>query len=511
MAIIDVDSVFKVGAIFPPNTELKRLQQNRRYQAVFDGNIGIAFPDLPPRLTETVKNYKGELLDFFNPINVKFGKLIPKKYADFIFGRTPNVVHTKNSNLDKEIKKAIVKANLWNNIKKSFMDCYKFGNGISKCYNKSPIYIYEGNRTSGDAALSPIESSQWIPVLSEFDYNNVIGNIVGTVYSTDDSESKYQILIEYYKNDGSYKKEVWDCSRPEAYGRVTLQKHRKTWEGKGLLNDNPIKIFTGFSTTEDGIYGQSAYTFFYEILKEIIVRYTQIAKVIDKHAMPVMTGPTSALSTDQKTGERYFKRGDYIAISPTDGSIPVKYLEWDGKVDASFKELDYLVGLLYQMSETGAPFLDGDTDKLGFAESARALKIRHKSPIAYANAWVSQNENIIKESIKDVCKIQGFDIDEEDLEITYNLNLPEDELEKSQIFQNKVNAGFSRVEEMKRDYRMNQDGAETEFESYLEEQRKISEVGGKQTQPAQAGNGTPESVRKSNDQISSPNKSVLPQ
>ena len=434
MAIIDVDSVFQVGAVFPPNTELKRLQLNRRFEAVFNGNIATAFPDLPPRLTETVKNYKGELIDFFNPINVKFGKLIPKKFADFIFGRTPNVVHTTNSNLDKPIKQAIVKSNLWNNLKKSFMDCYKFGNGIVKCYNKSPIYVYEGNRTSGDAALSPIESIQWIPQISEFDYNNVIGNIIGTVYAVDDKKTKYQILIEYYKNDGTYRKQVWDCSIPQAYGRVTLEKLVNTWNGKSALDDNPVKIFMGFSTTEDGVYGQSAYTFFYEILKEIVVRYTQIAKVIDKHAMPVMTGPTSALATDQKTGERYFKRGDYIAISPTDGSIPVKYMEWDGKLDASFQELDHLVGLLYQMSETGAPFLDGDTDKLGFAESARALKIRHKSPIAYANAWVSQNENVIKESIKDVCKIQGLDIEAEDLEITYNLNLPEDELEQSQIF-----------------------------------------------------------------------------
>ena len=510
MAIIDVNSVFKTGAMFPPSTELKRLQLNRRYQAIFNGDIAVAFPDLPPRLTETVKDYQGNLIDFFNPINVRFGKLIPKKFADFIFGRTPSVVHTKNSNLDKEIKKAIVKSNFWNNAKKSFMDCYKFGNGISKCYNKSPIYVYNGNRTTGDAAFSPIESSQWVPIISEFDYNNIIGSIIGTVYATNDEKTQFQILLEYYKNDGSYRKEVWSCSRPQAYGRVILQEQLKTWEGKGVLDDNPVKIFTGFSTTEDGIYGESAYTFFYEILKEIIVRYTQIAKVIDKHAMPVMTGPTSALSTDDKTGERYFKRGDYIAISPTDGAIPVKYLEWDGKTDASFKELDYLVGLLYQMSETGAPFLDGDTDKLGFAESARALKIRHKSPIAYANAWVSQNENVIKESIRDVCKIQGLDIDEEDLEITYNLNLPEDELEKSQIFANKVKSGFSIVEEMKRVFRMNQDGAETEFESYLEEQKKISEASVKQTQQT-AENDTPESVRKSNDQVSSPNKTVLPQ
>lgn len=511
MAIIDIDSVFKEGAVFPPNTEMKRLQLNKKFQAVFDGNIGVAFPDLPPRLTETVKNYKGELLDFFNPINVKFGKLIPKKYADFIFGRTPSVVHTKNSNLDKDIKKAIVKANFWNNVKKNFMDCYKFGNGISKCYNKSPIYVYEGNRTSGDAALSPIESSLWIPVISEFDYNNIIGNIIGTVYAVNDEKTQYNILIEYYKNDGSYRKEVWACSNPQAFGRVTLTQQLKTWEGTSALADNPVKVFTGFTTTEDGVYGESAYTFYYEILKEIIVRYTQIAKVIDKHAMPVMMGPTSALSTDEETGERYFKRGDYIAISPTDGAIKVQYLEWDGKVDASFKELDYLVGLLYQMSETGAPFLDGDTDKLGFAESARALQIRHKSPIAYANAWVSQNENVIKQCIKDICKIEGLDIEEEDLEITYNLNLPEDNLEKSQIFNNKVNAGFSIVEEMKRDYRMNQDGAETEFASYLEEQKRINEVGGKRTQPAQVGNGTPESIRKSNDQVGSPNKSVLPQ
>ena len=510
MAIIDVNSVFKEGAIFPPNTETTRIRNYRVYKAIFDGKIEVAFPDLPERLTETLKNYKGELIDFFNPINLKFGKLIPKKFADFIFGRTPTVIHTTNSKLDKPIKKAIIKSNLWNMIKKNFMDCYQFGNGVSKCYNKSPIYIYEGNRTDGDAALAPIQYTHWLPQVSEFDYNNIIGNIIGTVYAIDDAKTQYEILLEYYNNDGTYRKEVWSCSKPQVYGRVTLGKRKQSWTGKTVLDSNSVKVFTGFSTTEDGIYGQSAYTMYYEILKEIIVRYTQIAKVIDKHAMPVMTGPTSALATDEKTGERYFKRGDYIAISPNDGSIPVKYMEWDGKLDASFSELDRLVGLLYQMSEVGAPFLDGDTDKLGFAESARALKIRHKSPIAYANAWVSQNENVIKECIADICKISGVDVDPEDLEITYNLNLPEDELEKAQIFSQKINSGFSRIEEMKRSYRMNQDGAETEFESHLKEQEQLSQNSIKNnndnTDNAKLDN--PESVRKSNDQSGSPNKAI---
>lgn len=517
MSIIDVKSLFKEGATFPPSTETLRIIENQQYKALFEGNIEMAFPKMKERLEETFVNYKGQLIDVFEPLNAKFGKLIPKKFADFMFGRTPTVIHTKESTKDKKIRECLRKSSFWNMVKKGFIDTYRYGNGVLKHYNKLPIYIYNGARTDGEPATTPVEVNTWTPQTAQFDEYNVLGNIIGTVYNTVDEGSEYEILLEYYKSDGTFEKYVFSCTPPSTYGQVTLRQLLRSWSGKTVLDDNPVKILTGFSTTEDGIYGQSAYKMYYEILKEIIVRYTQIAKVIDKHAMPVLTGPASALSTDNRTGERYFKRGDYIAISTQDSGIKPAYLEWDGKLDASFEELDRLVGLLYQMSETGAPFLDGDTDKLGFAESARALKIRHKSPIAYANAWISQNENVIKESISDLCKIGGLDIDPEDLEITYNINLPEDELEKSQIFANKVNAGFSRIEEMKRSYRMNQDGAETEFESHLKEQQELSQ--NNITNKAQndttndnaenLNNKSTESIRKSNDQIDSPNKGII--
>ena len=104
--------------------------------------------------------------------------------------------------------------------------------------------------------------------------------------------------------------------------------------------------------------------------------------------------------------------------------------------------------------------------------------------------------------------MSGLDIEPEDLDFIWHVNLPEDELEKAQIFQTKVNAGFSVVEEMKRTYGLSDSSASEEYKQHLEEVKKFKDIEQKQSD-FKTNVATNEKmiynvdeIRRSNDQIS---------
>jgi hypothetical protein len=74
-------------------------------------------------------------------------------------------------------------------------------------------------------------------------------------------------------------------------------------------------------------------------------RLVQIDYILWKHADPTVYGPEL-----EGTSDRIPFGGKYIPITsedPTPG-----YMTWDGQLESAFKELDLLLGIVYQMSET---------------------------------------------------------------------------------------------------------------------------------------------------------------
>ena len=532
VVITNLEESLKQGNLFPPVEDADRIAKYMQYDALWNNDITLAFPSTFNKLKEDMIWDDRYFKDVFNPIVVPFCKLIPKKKVDLTFGEFPVVVHTTDPKKEKEINNVLKETRFWSMIKRAALDCEIKGNGVYMVYNKEPIYISNNDTTKSEAAVRPIDPLYWTCLVDEFNPFNIKSNIIGSVTTYDNADKgkkSYKIQINAYYND-KVEERVFECSEPQPTGCVVLGKQigeTKTI-AKTPTSRNLVKVLTNYSTSADGIIGISGYESYKDIVKEIIERFTQIAKVLDKHVIPTITGPASALSEDKITGKKYFKKGAYIALSPADASIKVEYLTWDAKLESAFNEIDRLVGMLYQLSETGAPFLDGDVDKIGFAESARALKIRHKSPIAAAKAWMDDNKYVIIQSIADLCKINGVDVDWSDLEINWKINLPEDELEKAQISATKVGAKISSIVEENIRQGMDREGAEEEFKSVLEEQRKIKlntldlemknsnnanddkEKDGVDGRKFRTGatNLSAEQQRKSNDQIGSPNKPI---
>ena len=472
-----IENYIKTGKQFPPDTEAVRLSENKRYQLVFDGKFLELFPNLKDKLFMDLVNKNGEIERFVEATIPNFPSLIERKFSNLAFGKTPSISHETDGTLDKKISDALEKSNFWSAVKRAFVDSRVFGNGILDSYNTvSNLTDSYEDVEDLEPVVTTLDVNCWCPVCEDTNKSVIVGHLIGAVYKVEEaSYNGYRISITYNTNKES-KTWVYNCSTP-LFGSVTLKEMISGPVTRtGATNYNRVKVLVGFNTTTSYPYGISTFRDYYDLVAKLMNRFSQVANILDKHAMPMMSGPKSVLDYNEDTGEWTFNRSAFVGISPEDAGLDLKYVTWDAQLDACFKDINNITKLIYQMSESGADFLDDLTDNSnGFAPSARALKIRQKSPISAVNAWITENQNTIKKAVEDVCKMSGVSVKWTDLELSWTPNLPEDELEKSQIFMNKMNAGFSFVDEAMREYGMTYEGAKQEFEDKLEEGKKKSE------------------------------------
>jgi len=109
----------------------------------------------------------------------------------------------------------------------------------------------------------------------------------------------------------------------------------------------------------DSPIGQDDYEAIEPILYELNQRLSQIARILNKHSDPHMAGPETALEQDEMG--RYVFRGG-AKYFPLEAGDPIpQYITWDGKLQAAFDEIKFLVEQLFVISEV-SPVLFGMTE-----------------------------------------------------------------------------------------------------------------------------------------------------
>ena len=84
-----------------------------------------------------------------------------------------------------------------------------------------------------------------------------------------------------------------------------------------------------------------------DVLSAINDRLVQIDYILWKHSDPHMYGP----DIESSDGEQRLGGGIYIPMNPDDKTTP-GYLTWNSQLEGAFKQLDYLLSLVFQMTET---------------------------------------------------------------------------------------------------------------------------------------------------------------
>src|SRR5690606_4781633 len=79
------------------------------------------------------------------------------------------------------------------------------------------------------------------------------------------------------------------------------------------------------------------------LFDELNNRLSQIAVILDKHSDPAIAVPAGSLTEDEKGNPVFHVGRDKVfEVLGKDDVIPV-YITWDGKLDAAFKELEFLI------------------------------------------------------------------------------------------------------------------------------------------------------------------------
>ena len=108
------------------------------------------------------------------------------------------------------------------------------------------------------------------------------------------------------------------------------------------------------------------------LISELENRLIKTSRTLDKFSDPNIVGSESSINIDPDTGESDVEIGGgrFIPIGE-DGAKPY-YLVWNADLEASFKQIEFILSQLYIMSETSAACFSDI--KAGFAESGSALK-----------------------------------------------------------------------------------------------------------------------------------------
>ncbi|WP_235847609.1 phage portal protein [Paenibacillus tuaregi] len=145
------------------------------------------------------------------------------------------------------------------------------------------------------------------------------------------------------------------------------------------------------------------------VLSAINERLAQIDYILWKHSDPWMYGPDDL--DDGGEDGKVRGGGRYIPVGKEDTTPG--YLTWDSQLEGAFKELDILLGLVYQMSET-PQWLFGTTlanDKGGTGTShtdSGAIKARFMPILAKVNRIRAHVDKAFRDAIWTAMQLENY-------------------------------------------------------------------------------------------------------
>ena len=240
-------------------------------------------------------------------------------------------------------------------------------------------------------------------------------------------------------------------------GRITTRLHKLAAGNiAGLVSEEVVD--TGLDdflvvpvfnlSTSDRLTGLDDYSNLDSIVQELEIRMAQISRILDKHADPNMCGPDSALEQDPRSGQWSFRGGGkYFPVGQ--GEEPPAYVTWEGELEAAFKQLEVLMEQFYALSETSAAAF-GQL-KAGLAESGSALRRLMMAPLAKTNrirlrfdpalknVLILGSELEVAQGVRNAVKL-------EEIHITWQDGLPDDDMEETQIESTRYTAGLTSLE-----------------------------------------------------------------
>lgn len=443
-----------IGQQFPPLSELERLDMYRKNKALFENEQAIVYSEAFERISRVISNFD-EVVSY--PVIVNYQKLISLKVADLLFGEPPKIVAGEDDSKEQLTVDTIIKnTNLFNTGYEVSIDLSRYGDGLK--------YIYKnGDKGQIDVA----QPCMWFLVVDPMNIKRIVNHV--QAFERMDGEAKYLTVRIHYVGYYIEREYLLEGSRDLGAWRIKAQTKADVRFETGLKDFAIIQVSN--IITSDRVHGMDDYSDIDSIISELLVRLGQVARILDKHADPTVTGPMSALQRDAE-GQWKLKLGGYIPRD--DKNDPeAAYLVWDGQLDANFKMIEQLINFLHAISEMGSHLL-GDKNEDGGAVSGTALRFKMISPLAKVKRIAMRFKPALEKAIVLCSQLGGKDIVDltnTPISITFMDGLPNDPLEESTIMANRTGqkATMSVKRALKAYDGMSEADAENELEAIRED------------------------------------------
>lgn len=415
------------GQPWLPVSEQARMCKYRDHRRLFNAEHTEVYREAFRRIERVIGNF-GEVVSY--PVVLNYQKLISVKTADLLIGEPPIISCGEDNSVQQETVESIIEDNdFWNLTYMLALDISRYGDAL--------YYVYMGE--DGKGKIKYTQPEFWFPVVDPEDSSAVTNHVIA--YTVDvgpydingNSEKKHLVAQIHYK--GYYEQREYRLEGSNITSSWTIHSLLSTEIYQTGLDDFAVVPISNIRTT-DTIYGHDDYTDVDSIVSELQIRISQIAKILDKHASPSVSGPSSALEQDPATREWKLKMGSYF---PRDSKEDpeVNYITWDGQLEANFRHIEKLSNMLYIISEM-SPTLFSDMENAGGqVTSGTAFKLRLISPLSKV-ARIATNITPGIEKVVKLCSQLGgegiVNLSDEDISVKFRDGIPDDEKEKAEIY-----------------------------------------------------------------------------
>ena len=467
------------GEQFPPKDQdtqnrLQLYEQNKDLFHGEHGNINGIFKESMQRLKRVIGNYD-DVLSIATLLN--YNRLVSKKTADLMFGEHPFI----NLKDDKEtIEQIEDNTLLYNKFYENVIDVSRYGNGV--------FYIYDDE---GKGNFETIDPMTWFPIYDAMNKKKIAYHVIA--YVVDGSNNRKYLNVQIH-DKGQFIQRLYemDAKPVGSLGQIltslnsdlmirnnvesnTIGKLLEEQVVKTGLSDFAIQVTTNLQSS-DMCTGIDDYSDINSLICELMIRVSQISKILDKHSSPSVNAPSSAAHQDPETGEWILTMGDVFFRNSNDDP-KMEYITWDAQLDANFKQIEVLLNQLNVMSEMGSTLLGGE-DKGGSNTSGRALKFKMISPLAKIRRLTMLMEPVLKNVVKLLAELGGENIKQigdEKITIKWQDGLPNDEMEEAEIIEKRRNSGTMSIKNALMQYdNMSEEKAEEEIDEIQDEESQMN-------------------------------------
>ena len=382
-----------------------------------------------------------------------YPRLLTLKTIDMVVGQPPIIQAEAKKDTTQKIRETRNRTGFNGIFKQALIDYSRFGVML--------LRIYKGKKDN-KPYITAWDPNEWVPVFYPDGTNRIHYNVIGWRY-----ENTLTLQI-HNTEDGSYEERICTLDGACTIQSIDSVQFYNKESGRCLLY-----AFTNTPTTTNPL-GTSDYVIINALLQKAIERLTAILRVLDEHADPSMTGPSSLLSKDDR-GELVFKTSRYYAVQPEEKEP--KYLVWEANLESSFKAFETLCEQIYILSEMG-PALVGAKEGVGNVVSGTALRFKMISPLEKARRIQNDLTEPLKELISTLMYLEGEEIEAKDINIFWKDSLPKDPTETANLVRTEAGAAASKplINSLQDNYDLDDETAKAYYDGIIKDLEKFAQL-----------------------------------